>query len=176
MLRVLALAATLALALPTLALAQEHHDEHKGAPPHGAPPHGPPPARAAVVPHGPPGGAMAHPHGPPSGVVMHPGGPAGAFAHPGGPAGAQFMFRGHPYNRVHLAPFTYPPGYGYRRWAVGAALPPVFWGRDYWYADWASLGLPPPPPGAQWVRYGPDMLLVDVQTGQVLDVANDVFY
>ena len=48
--------------------------------------------------------------------------------------------------------------------------------RDYWYADWATLGLAPPEPGFQWVRYGPDLLLVNVTTGQVVDVAYDVFY
>jgi Ni/Co efflux regulator RcnB len=36
--------------------------------------------------------------------------------------------------------------------------------------------LEPPPPGFQWVRYGPDLLLVNVVTGQVADVAYGVFY
>jgi hypothetical protein len=176
MLRVLAIAAMLALALPTLAFAEEHKDEHKGAPPHpGGPPH--PPGPPHVGPPGPPG----PPHGPPPGpgaMVPHPvGPPPGAMVHPGGPPpGAQFGYRGHMMERVHRDPFVYPPGFAYRRWAVGAALPPLFLARDYWYADWAALGLAPPPPGYQWVRYGPDLLLVDVVTGQVVDVAYDVFY
>jgi Ni/Co efflux regulator RcnB len=33
-----------------------------------------------------------------------------------------------------------------------------------------------PEPGFQWVRYGPDLLLVNVTTGQVVDVAYGVFY
>jgi Ni/Co efflux regulator RcnB len=78
-------------------------------------------------------------------------------------------------NRVHLNPFIYPQGYSYRRWGIGAALPPLFWAREYWYPDWAALGLEPPPPGYQWVRYGPDLLLVNVTTGQVADAAYDVF-
>jgi Ni/Co efflux regulator RcnB len=106
--------------------------------------------------------------GPPPGAFVHPG--------PGGPPGHQFTYRGHEVERVHINPFIYPPGWGYRRWAVGAALPPLFLARDYWYADWATLGLAPPPPGAEWVRYGPDLLLVDVTTGQVLDVVYDAFY
>jgi Ni/Co efflux regulator RcnB len=93
---------------------------------------------------------------------------------PGG--GARFSYRGHDIERVHIHPFIYPPGFGYRRWEVGAALPPLFLARDYWYADWAALGMDPPPPGYQWVRYGPDLLLVNVITGQVADVAYDVFY
>ena len=59
---------------------------------------------------------------------------------------------------------------------LGAILPPLFLTPDYYYPEWAALGLEPPPPGAQWVRYGPDLLLVDVNTGQVLDVAYGVFY
>jgi hypothetical protein len=95
--------------------------------------------------------------------------------HPGGPPGAQFSYHGHNFNRVHLNPFAYPPGWEYRRWAVGAALPPLFLTPTYFYPEWAALGLEPPPPGYQWVRYGPDLLLVDINTGQVADVAYDVF-
>jgi Nickel/cobalt transporter regulator len=168
MLRVLAIAAMFALAVPTLAAAEEHHDDHHGGPPHaGGPPHPPPAHGPAVVhPHGPPPGAMAHPHGP----------PPGAMGHPGGPPGAQFGYHGHMVARVHRDPFVYPQGWAYRRWAVGAMLPPLFLARDYWYADWAALGLAPPPPGFQWVRYGPDLLLVDVTSGQVAEVVPDVFY
>ena len=177
MFRALVIAAMLALALPTLAAAQEHKDEHKPPPPHPGggpppphpggppPPHlgGPPPPHPTLkpvfVPHGPPPGPLG---GPP-----HPPGPPHAFLHPSGP---QFTYRGHPFNRIHINPFIYPPGWAYREWAVGGILPPLFLARDYWYADWAALGVDPPPPGDEWVRYGPDLLLVDVNTGQVVDV------
>jgi hypothetical protein len=197
MLRLLALAAMFALA-PTLALAQQSKDEHKGPPPH--PSGGPPPPHPAfkpapphpafkpAPPHpafkpapGPVGGGLPHPPGPPPGPVggppPHPlGGPV--FAHPGGPppGGPQFSYHGHPFNRVHINPFIYPPGWAYRQWAIGAFLPPLFLTPYYYYPDWAALGLPPPPPGDQWVRYGPDLLLVDTTTGQVIDVAYGVFY
>jgi Ni/Co efflux regulator RcnB len=92
------------------------------------------------------------------------------------PPGARFSYRGRDIERIHIRPFAYPPGFAYRRWEVGAALPPVFLARDYWYADWAALGMDPPPPGYEWVRYGPDLLLVNIDTGQVVDVAYDVFY
>ena len=103
--------------------------------------------------------------------MPHPGGPPGP--HPGG---AQFSYHGHPFNRVHLNPFIYPPGWAYREWGIGAILPPLFLAQAYWYADWAALGLDPPPPGDEWVRYGPDLLLVDVSTGQVVDVIYGAFY
>jgi hypothetical protein len=175
MLRMLAVAASIALMVPGLALAQEEHrdEHHQGGPPHpgGPPPHpmphpGGPVPRA--VPHGPLGGAMGGPH---------PSGAPAAMVRPGPSGGAaRFSYRGHDIERVHIHPFIYPPGFAYRRWAVGAALPPIFLARDYWYADWAALGMDPPPPGYQWVRYGPDLLLVNVITGQVADVAYDVFY
>lgn len=180
MLRVLAIAAMFALALPTLALAQGH-DDHHGGPPHppGGHPPGPPPHPGPMaVPHrplGPPPGAMGGPPHPPGhpGAMFHPGGPPG---HPPGGPGVQFGYHGHMFERVHRDPFIYPQGWGYRRWAVGAALPPIFLVPQYYYTDWAALGLAPPPPGYQWVRYGPDLLLVDLSTGQVVDTAYDVFY
>ncbi len=175
MFRMLAIATLLALALPTLAMAQPHEEEEHRRPPPGpgGPPH-PPPPRPAFVPHGPPAhGPVVGPHpGPMAGP--HPGpviGPHGPLYGPG-----QFSFRGHNFNRVHLNPFIYPPGWAYRQWAIGAVLPPLFLARDYYYPEWAALGLEPPPPGTQWVRYGPDLLLVDVTTGQVIDVAYGVFY
>ena len=63
-----------------------------------------------------------------------------------------------------------------RRWAIGAALPALFLDPAYYYPDWATLGLAPPDPGFQWVRYGPDLLLVNITTGQVVDVIYDAFY
>jgi hypothetical protein len=166
--RSLAVAAMFTLAGSTFSIAEEVHHPPPGAP-HPA---------ARPVPHGPPPGV---PHGPPARAVVgpHPGpgpGPHGAFiAEPRfGPG--QFSFRGRMIGRLHLNPFIYPPGWGYQRWAVGGILPPVFLAPAYYYADWAALGLPPPQEGYQWVRYGPDLLLVDVATGQVVDVAYGVFY
>jgi Ni/Co efflux regulator RcnB len=96
--------------------------------------------------------------------------------HAGGPAGEHFTYHGHPFNRFHAAPFVYPHGWEYRRWAVGAALPPLFLAPAYYYSGWAELGLEPPQPGFQWVRYGPDLLLVNVSTGEVVETIYDAFY
>ncbi len=163
--RALAVAAAFALAAPTLAEAQSNQQgkaQGGGAKP-AARPAGPPcgarPAyraqpgpRPAVV--GPPG--IAGPHGP---------GPRGTLT-----------WRGCPINRVHVTPFVYPNGWAYRRWAIGAALPALFLAPAYYYTDWAAFGLPPPDRGFQWVRYGPDLLLVNVSTGEVVDVIYGAFY
>jgi hypothetical protein len=154
---------------------------------------GAPPRGEIIRPGGPPPGAeFARPGGSPPGFVRpggpefaRPGGPPPAFVRPGEPyrgvefgrpGGAQFVYRGQAFERVRTAPFLYPPGWGYQRWVVGAFLPPVFLVRDYWYPEWDLIGLPPPPPDYQWVRYGSDLLLVDLTTGEVIDVVYDVFY
>jgi Ni/Co efflux regulator RcnB len=86
------------------------------------------------------------------------------------------VYQGRPFNPVHVAPFVYPRGWAYRRWVIGAVLPPVFLASAYYYSDWAALGLAPPEPGFQWVRYGPDLLLVNEGTGEVVDVLYGAFY
>lgn len=188
--RVLAIAATLVLAAPTLALAQAGASGggggggHKGPPAHAVPRGGPGPRgpvgtgtqfhRGPVV-HGP----VVHGpvvHGP---VVRGPVvGPAGHGPVRVGVGGAApFVFHGHPINRVRFSrPWVYPPGWGYRRWAIGAVLPALFLAPAYYYSGWEEIGLTPPPPGFQWIQYGPDLLLVNVTTGEVIDVAYGVFY
>jgi len=158
-LRKLVVVASIVLALPTLAVAQgnQHRPPGKAAPVVGRPQVG----RAVV--------------GRPLVVPGHPGPVVGGPRLGVGPA-RQFAFHGHMFNPVHLAPFVYPAGWAYRRWAVGAVLPALFLTSAYFYADWATLGLTAPPPGFEWVRYGPDLLLVNVTTGQVVDVAYGVFY
>jgi Ni/Co efflux regulator RcnB len=72
--------------------------------------------------------------------------------------------------------FRYPPGFAYRRWSIGALLPSIFLGTTYYYDDWRGLGIDPPPPGRRWVRYGSDLLLVNVRSRRVEDVIYGVFY
>ncbi len=156
MLRIIAIAATVALAVPTLAVAQENNPYHPGS-------------------RKPPAGGTNPPRGRPFVAPPGPGRPGFAGGRPGGPPGPQFSYRGRMINRVHLAPFVYPSGFGYQRWGIGAALPPLFLVPAYFYADWATLGLAPPQPGFQWVRYGPDLLLVNIATGQVVDAVYGVF-
>ncbi len=172
--RVFAIAAILAIAVPSLAVAQEHPHGNKAGPPHPGPAgHGPvvrgPALRGPVV-HGP----VVHGpvvHGP---VVHGPVRVGGPVVH------APWVFHGrsfawHPVHFPH--PWVYPPGYAYRLWAVGAILPPLFWAANspYYYAGWADMGLPPPDPGFQYVQYGPDLLLVNVATGEVVQVFPGAF-
>jgi Ni/Co efflux regulator RcnB len=71
--------------------------------------------------------------------------------------------------------FHYPRGYKYRHWGIGALLPLIFLSPNYIYSDWRLMGLEPPPPGYYWVRYGPDLLLVQRGTRRIVDVIYGAF-
>lgn len=83
----------------------------------------------------------------------------------------------HPANfkPIHRPAFVYPRGWHYRRWHVGLILPRIFLVRTYYFYDWLDLGLGPPPQGYVWVRYGPDLLLVNIHTGRIVDVIYGAF-
>lgn len=72
---------------------------------------------------------------------------------------------------VYFDPF----GYGYRSFDIGYQLQSVYFGQQYWI-DPAMYELPYPPPGTQWVRYWNDALLVDMYSGQVVDVIHNFFW
>lgn len=86
-----------------------------------------------------------------------------------------FTFRGQEYAAVRAPAYRYPRGYAYRAWHRGDVLPRLFIAAPY-FLDYAYLGLPPPPPGTRWVRYGPDALLIDLYDDHVVDVIYNAFY
>jgi len=77
--------------------------------------------------------------------------------------------------RFHVDGYGYPGGWYAHSWGYGDYLP-VGWFAPQFYLDFGSFGLTTPPIGCEWVREGPDAVLIDVYTGQVLSVANGVFY
>jgi Ni/Co efflux regulator RcnB len=78
-------------------------------------------------------------------------------------------------SRFHLGIYYDPFGYGYQAFNIGFQLSPAYYGQNYWF-DPGMYGLPYPPPGTQWVRYWNDAVLVDVYTGQVVDVIRGFFW
>jgi Ni/Co efflux regulator RcnB len=74
----------------------------------------------------------------------------------------------------HLGLYIDPFGYGYQPYSIGYELPPIYFGQQYWI-DPGMYELPYPPPGTQWVRYWNDALLVDVYSGQIVDVIQGFF-
>jgi len=76
---------------------------------------------------------------------------------------------------IHRPGWRYPAGYRYRRWTAGLLLPSIFLSSTYYFDDYATYGFGPPPYGYRWVRYGPDLLLVDQRTGRIRDVVYGAF-
>ena len=64
----------------------------------------------------------------------------------------------------------------YSRFSIGFFLEPLFFSNNYWISDPWQYRLPPAYPGTQWVRYYDDVLLVDLYTGEVIDVIYDFFW
>jgi hypothetical protein len=83
------------------------------------------------------------------------------------------------YNRniYHLRPYYSPyRNYSYRRLSIGFYLDPLFFGQDYLIGDPGYYRLPDVYGPYRWVRYYDDALLVDVYTGEVVDVIYDFFW
>lgn len=72
----------------------------------------------------------------------------------------------------------YPPvrGWNYRRLGIGFTLGAPFFASSFWINDPWAYRLPPAYGQYRWVRYYGDVLLVDIYTGQVVDVINDFFW
>lgn len=84
-------------------------------------------------------------------------------------------YRHHHRSTFHLGIYIDPFDYGYRPFNIGYRLQPLYYGQRYWI-DPGLYSLPYPPPGTQWVRYYNDALLVDVYTGEVVDVIQNFFW
>jgi len=80
-------------------------------------------------------------------------------------------------HRFHFArAYVRPPGWYPHRWVYGERLPRAFFVSDFFITDFVAYGLLAPWDGYEWVRYGDDALLIDVETGEVIRVEYDVFY
>jgi len=68
-----------------------------------------------------------------------------------------------------------PRGYRWHPVRVGYRFDPVFYDRRYW-VDPYRYHLRPVLGWQRWVRYGNDVLLIDVRSGRVLDVQSRFFF
>ncbi len=69
-----------------------------------------------------------------------------------------------------------PYGWGYRRFSIGFSLWPSYYGSSFWLDDPWRYRLPPAYGPYRWIRYYDDALLVNIYTGQVVDVIHNVFW
>lgn len=79
-------------------------------------------------------------------------------------------------DHYHLGNYWDPYGYNYRRWQVGWMMWPSYYQNSYWLDDPYSWRLPPVYGPYRWVRYWDDALLVNIYSGQVVDVLYNVFW
>lgn len=75
----------------------------------------------------------------------------------------------------HGPAYVGPRGYVYRPVVPGYRFAPDYYHRRYWIADPMAYRLPPVPRYHRWVRYGPDVVRVDVRTGRVVEVRGGYF-
>ena len=179
---------------PALAAAQDHGPKTRpaqgggghsgGRPPGGGGGHPPggngPPPRPNPGGKPPGGGNSGRPPGDHHGG-RPPGGRPPPRPTPGRPTPLPGPYRpgsGRPpqFRPIHGSPYRYPRGYRYRRWSTGLVLPAIFLTSAYFYDDYYRLGLGGAPYGYRWVRYGPDLLLVELGTGRIVDVIYGAFY
>ena len=83
------------------------------------------------------------------------------------------------YRNHYRAPSYYSPygySYGYRRFSIGIYLESLFYSDRYWINDPWQYRLPDAYGPYRWVRYYNDVLLVDLRSGEVVDVINDFFW
>jgi len=78
--------------------------------------------------------------------------------------------------KFHGGSYRAPQGYQYRHWSYGERLPRGYYTRDYWISDFLMFGLFAPPSNLVWVRVGDDALLIDRDSGDIVQVRYGVFY
>lgn len=152
----------LAAGIAGAALAQEHG--RPGGEPHGAPPQS----------HGEPAQPRGEPHEGPRGY-QRPAEPQGWNARPPQVDRGSYQHNYRSARSYHIGPYRRPPGWTAHRWGYGEILPRAYWGPQYLIGDYWLFGLEIPPIGYEWVRDGNDALLIDTNSGEILQVEYGVF-
>ena len=69
-----------------------------------------------------------------------------------------------------------PRGMQYRPVSVGFRFQPAFYSNRYWVNDYGTYRLPAPGYNRRWVRYGNDVVLVDIRSGAVVRVIRSFYW
>jgi Ni/Co efflux regulator RcnB len=75
----------------------------------------------------------------------------------------------------HIGVYRRPPGWVAHRWGYGQILPRAYWAAPFILADYWLFALEVPPAGYEWVRDDTDAILVNISTGEILQVEYGVF-
>jgi hypothetical protein len=76
----------------------------------------------------------------------------------------------------HLGFYYDPFGWDYYPCQIGWRLWPSYYSSNFWINDPWYYRLPYAPPGTRWIRYYDDAILVDMWSGQVVDVIYNFFW
>jgi hypothetical protein len=88
-----------------------------------------------------------------------------------------YQYRNHNRHVFRLGHYYSPyRNWSYRRLHIGFSLQPLFYSSNYWIDDPWRYRLPEVYGPYRWVRYYDDALLVDVYSGEVVDVIYDFFW
>jgi len=85
-------------------------------------------------------------------------------------------YRNHNRDIFRAPAYVGPRGYRYRPLAPGHRLEPAYFGQRYVIADPYRYRLPRAAPAERWVRYGNDVVLVNIRTGRVVNVYSGFFF
>ena len=72
--------------------------------------------------------------------------------------------------------YSDPFGWNYRPWSIGSYMYPSYYDQNFWLDDPWQYRLPPAYGPYRWVRYWDDALMVNIYTGQVVDVIHNFFW
>jgi hypothetical protein len=72
--------------------------------------------------------------------------------------------------------YSDPFGWNYRPWSIGSYLYPSYYSQSLWLDDPWQYRLPPVYGPYRWIRYYNDAVLVDIYSGEVVDVIRDFFW
>jgi hypothetical protein len=81
--------------------------------------------------------------------------------------GRSFVYGGRSHLSFVVDGYGWPGGSRYEYLAVGGYLPELYWVPKYFVEDYDYYGVAPPPANFAWVRYGPDLLLINLDTGEI---------
>ena len=84
--------------------------------------------------------------------------------------------RHHHHSLFHLGLYYDPFGWGYQPYSIGWRMWPSYYRSNYWLNDPWQYRLPYAPPGTRWIRYYDDAILIDMWSGQVVDVIYNFFW
>jgi Ni/Co efflux regulator RcnB len=154
---VVAVAAAVLMGAGALAMAEPPHQEAHGDP------HAGPAMAAKGEPHpGPKGYSRVEP-------------PKGWNARPASFDKKTFQHNFQAARSFKVGPYHRPAGWVAQHWGYGQILPRTYWAPEYILADYWLFSLEVPPAGYEWVRSDSDALLIDVNSGEILQVEYGVF-